>query len=145
MGIHVGCGQLGVAAERNKKRQAYQRTGCVLQLVPVLVLVLLLLRSEVRLAQQEAHERPAEHDRKKLSHPVQSATLGYCILLLAMSQHPMVEQPHTHFCPRFTKSLFVVFMSPPTRRGKGVGLHMPLLPAPCAPRTRYLRRKQEVC
>ena len=46
-------------------------------------------------------------------------------------------QTALHVCPRSTKYVFVVYMKPRTRSEIGVGLHMPLLPAPCAPEAFY--------
>lgn len=67
----------------------------------------------------------------------------YCMLFPAVSKIPS-DQTRLQFCPRFTKYVFVVFLSPPTWSGKGMQLHMPLLPAPCTSRDTHLHQKREV-
>ena len=49
----------------------------------------------------------------------------------------------TLLCP--LHETFVVFMSPPIWSGKGMGLHMPLLPHPASRATDTHAKKREVC
>ena len=64
------------------------------------------------------------------------------VVLHISSRHVLTPDDQTtlHFRARFTKRLFVVFMSPPIWSEQGMELHMPLLPAPCAPATNSCTR-----
>ena len=86
-GSHAGCGQHGAAAEGKQDKTP---TVTAYRLCTAADAGAVTFRGRV-CTQQEAHERPAKHDRKKASHPFPSATMGYCTFLPAMSKHRVVK------------------------------------------------------
>ena len=103
--------------QRGLKCKPWLGTGCVPQLV------LVLSRSAVGFAQQEAHEPPAEHDRKKPNLPFPSATMGYCTIL-PVSKYRMAKQPYT-LVPASRNIVCCIHVTSDRERERGGAAHAP--------------------